>query len=138
MSGVRRQAKVYYIDSFSSSFPLSNVPIFSVLGKAIHSIAKIGEDLYIDPLSDGLAFRSMNSARSAFITYKFHPNFFEVYEEKTSEDLEVILQYEDPPSNSSQSSQNPSKCRLAMRVRSVRLYIALLTTKTTFPNSSLY
>ena len=62
--------------------------LFLVLTRAIHSLGKIGEDLYIEAQEDGLALRTMNSSRSAFVSYLFNPGFFSSY------DPERIL---DPP-----------------------------------------
>lgn len=80
------------------------------VGKAIQALAKIGEELYLEPKPEGLAFRTMNSSRSAVMTFKFDANFFEYYEEKSPDDIERI-----PATNPELSSQNPSKCRLMMR-----------------------
>jgi len=80
------------------------------VGKAIQALAKIGEELYLEPKPEGLAFRTMNSSRSAVMTFKFDANFFEYYEEKSQDDIERI-----PATNPEMSSQNPSKCRLMMR-----------------------
>lgn len=51
-----------------------------VLGKAIHSLAKLGEELYIEPVSNGVAFRTVNSALSAFACFTFKPTFFELFD----------------------------------------------------------
>lgn len=80
------------------------------VGKAIQALAKVGEELYLEPKSEGLAFRTMNSSRSAVMTFKFDRQFFDEYEEKSPDDLERI-----PATNPETSSQNPSKCRLMMR-----------------------
>lgn len=77
------------------------------LGKAIQALAKVGEEIYIEPQSDSLSFKTVNSSRSAVMTFKFYEDFFAEYVEKSKEDLERI----DPES----TSQNPSKCRLMMR-----------------------
>ena len=76
-----------------------------MFAKALHSLAKIGEDLYIDAQVDGLAVRSMNSSRSAFMSYLFAPAFFETY----SPEIE--------PGFDRQSSEQDedSKCRLSMK-----------------------
>ena len=80
------------------------------LGKAIQALAKVGEEIYIEPHPDGLAFKTVNSSRSALMTFKFSADFFEDYIEKCDDDLEAI-QSSEPET----SSQNPSKCRLMMR-----------------------
>ena len=82
-----------------------------MFGRAIHALARIGEDLYIEPQFDGLALRSLNSSRSAFISFLFNERFFDEYVEKTPDDLEKLQDVE----NADTSSQNPSKCRISMK-----------------------
>eukprot|EP00095_Tigriopus_kingsejongensis_P001639 snap_masked-scaffold121_size336169-processed-gene-2.1 protein:Tk01639 transcript:snap_masked-scaffold121_size336169-processed-gene-2.1-mRNA-1 annotation:"cell cycle checkpoint control protein rad9a" len=60
--------------------PGPNVKAFA---RAIHALAKIGEELYLVPQTDGLALRTINSSKSAFASFLFNPNFFSVYDEET-------------------------------------------------------
>jgi len=47
-----------------------------LLGRAVHSLAKIGDDIYIEPQADSLTLRAVNSSRSAYATYSFEAAFF--------------------------------------------------------------
>ncbi len=62
------------------------LPKKKVLGRAVHCLGRIGEDLYLEPQSDGLALRTMNSARSAFTSFLFCPQFFTSYSQTTKRD----------------------------------------------------
>ncbi|XP_048734416.1 cell cycle checkpoint control protein RAD9A-like [Ostrea edulis] len=79
--------------------PGVNIKVF---GRAIHSLAKIGEELYIEPLPHGLALRTVNSSRSAYACFLFSPTFFQNYDDGS-------------PETSSQDSEDVIRCKIAMR-----------------------
>lgn len=58
--------------------PGINVKVF---GRAIHSLSKIGEEIYFEPLEHGLALRTVNSSRSAYGCFMFSPTFFQHYDD---------------------------------------------------------
>jgi len=58
--------------------PGSNVKL---LGKAIHCLAKVGDEVYLEPTKDSLALRTVNSCRSAYATFNFGSSFFSAIEQ---------------------------------------------------------
>lgn len=80
--------------------PGKNIKVFA---RAIHSLAKIGEELYIEPLENGFAFKTVNSSRSAFGLFLFDPRFFDKYNRPS--DNETTFQ----------NNENESpRCKIAM------------------------
>jgi hypothetical protein len=73
-----------------------------VFAKAIHCLAKIGDELYVEALPKGLSLRTVNSARSAYACSLFLPAFFHIYDL----DAESV--------SSTQDYQQ--KCKIAMKV----------------------
>lgn len=57
--------------------PGANLKIFA---RAIHSLSKIGDEIYLEALPDGLSMRTVNSSRSAYACFKFVPTFFLKYD----------------------------------------------------------
>ncbi|XP_061058129.1 cell cycle checkpoint control protein RAD9A isoform X2 [Eubalaena glacialis] len=67
-----------------------------VLGKAVHSLSRIGDELYLEPLEDGLSLRTVNSSRSAYACFLFAPLFFQQYQVATP-------------------GQDPLRCKILMK-----------------------
>ncbi|ESO94828.1 hypothetical protein LOTGIDRAFT_232267 [Lottia gigantea] len=61
--------------------PGLNVKIF---GRTVHSLSKIGDELYFEPMQQGLAIRTVNSTRSAYAYILFAPSFFSNYDDGSS------------------------------------------------------
>ncbi|KAK6191327.1 hypothetical protein SNE40_003046 [Patella caerulea] len=58
--------------------PGVNIKVF---GRAVHSLSKIGDELYVEPLEQGFALRTVNSTRSAYAYMLFSPSFFTHYDD---------------------------------------------------------
>lgn len=56
--------------------PKQNVEI---LGRALHALARIGEELYLEPLNGGLTFRTVHSNHSVYAEVHFTNQFFTYY-----------------------------------------------------------
>ncbi|XP_057585499.1 cell cycle checkpoint control protein RAD9A isoform X3 [Hippopotamus amphibius kiboko] len=67
-----------------------------VLGKAVHSLSRIGDELYLEPLEDGLSLRTVNSSRSAYACFLFARLFFQQYQAATP-------------------GQHPLRCKILMK-----------------------
>lgn len=71
-----------------------------MLAKAFHSLGRIGDDLFIEPHEDHMAFRTVNMAESAYASFTFSKSFFSSFT-FSEEDNEEIL-----------------RCKIAMKVNS--------------------
>ncbi|KTG40236.1 hypothetical protein cypCar_00030021 [Cyprinus carpio] len=99
-----------------------------VLAKAIHSLSRIGEELYLEPLEDGLALRSVNSSRSAFACFLLSPLFFQRYQAPSDQSFRCKM-----PIKSVQAvfkslaslDRSVEKCRIQLNSEKNRLTITL-------------
>lgn len=80
------------------SFPHFIQYLISVLVRGLHSLARIGDDLYVEPIEDRLCFRTVNSSQSAYSSVVFFLPFFNHY--KCEFDAE----------------EGVGKCKLSMKV----------------------
>ncbi|XP_054006441.1 cell cycle checkpoint control protein RAD9A isoform X1 [Hylaeus anthracinus] len=51
-----------------------------ILAKAIHALARIGDEMYIEPQETGISFRTVNMANSAYADFTMFQNYFSCYE----------------------------------------------------------
>ena len=89
--------------------PKAHLKIFA---RAVHSLAKIGDDLYLDAGEGGLAISTINSSRSAYATYSFRAAFFSSYE-PPAEDVNTTDANEDDDDDDAAGER--SKCKVAMK-----------------------
>ncbi|KAJ7387377.1 Cell cycle checkpoint control protein rad9b [Desmophyllum pertusum] len=80
--------------------PGRSVKLFA---KAIHCLSKLGNELYLEALSQGLALRTVSSSRSAYACFLFNESFF--------------ISYDDGSNDQPQDSQEEDlfKCKIAMK-----------------------
>ncbi|KAM5317465.1 cell cycle checkpoint control protein RAD9A isoform 2-T2 [Glossophaga mutica] len=87
-----------------------------VLGRAVHSLSRIGDELYLEPLEDGLSLRTVNSSRSAYACFLFSPLFFQLYQ--------AASPGQDPP-RCKILMKTVDKCCISINERSSRLVVQL-------------
>ncbi|KYQ50898.1 Cell cycle checkpoint control protein RAD9A [Trachymyrmex zeteki] len=51
-----------------------------ILAKAIHTLAKIGDEMYVNPQKESISFRTVNMVKSAYSDFTFHRSFFSYYD----------------------------------------------------------
>ena len=64
---------------------VQNSLFLTVFGRAIHCLGRIGEELFLEQQSDGVAIKTMNSAGSAMASFLFYREFFDDYAVKEGE-----------------------------------------------------
>lgn len=53
-------------------------------------LAKIGDEMFVQPQEDSLSFRSVNGSNSAFADVTFHENFFSFYAYENLEESDAL------------------------------------------------
>ena len=92
-----------------------------VFVRALHALARIGDDLYLDSQVDGLALRTTNVSRSAFASFLFHRSFFVDYLDQNQ-----LNDLEPPDDEGVDDDADPNqpvvaKCKITMKVRLYKL-----------------
>ncbi|XP_072934529.1 cell cycle checkpoint control protein RAD9A [Epargyreus clarus] len=54
-------------------------PNVRVFGRTVHALARFGDELYLESLSDCILLRTLNAAESAYAMVKFNKNFFSYF-----------------------------------------------------------
>ena len=98
--------KVLFYSSFPRSYSLKHTFFSSsVLARAIHSLAKIGDELHIAPTENGLTLKTVNASKSAYSAFNFHIPFFLDYSHISENTVQA-----DP------DDDTVIKCKLPMKV----------------------
>ncbi|XP_062856278.1 cell cycle checkpoint control protein RAD9A [Trichomycterus rosablanca] len=99
-----------------------------VLAKAIHSLSRIGEELYLEPTEDGLTLRTVNSSRSAFACFLLSPLFFQKYQTPPDQTFRCKMPVKSIQAvfrSLSSLERSVEKCRIEMNMEKSRLRITL-------------
>lgn len=99
-----------------------------VLAKAIHSLSRIGEELYLEPSEDGLTLRAVNSSRSAFACFLMSPLFFQRYQAPPDQAFRCKMPIKSVQTvfrSLSSLERSVEKCRIEMNNQKSRLRITL-------------
>ncbi|KAK3582960.1 hypothetical protein CHS0354_019970 [Potamilus streckersoni] len=86
--------------------PGVNIKVF---GRAVHSLSRIGEELYVEPLEHGLALRTVNSSRSAYACFLFAPSFFQHYDDGSGQTINGSGKEEE------EGEEESIRCKIAMK-----------------------
>lgn len=71
----------------------------------MHSLARIGDDLFLEFKNDGMIIRTVNSAQSAYSTFTFNEHFFHSFSVDINDSV---------------------KCKISMKVNTLKLAVILL------------
>ncbi|KAL7886175.1 hypothetical protein AOLI_G00064700 [Acnodon oligacanthus] len=99
-----------------------------VLAKAIHSLSRIGEELYLEPIEDGLTLRAVNSSRSAFACFLLSPLFFQRYQTPSDQTFRCKMPIKSMLTvfrSLSSLERSVEKCRIELNSERSRLTVTL-------------
>ncbi|ESO13046.1 hypothetical protein HELRODRAFT_62760, partial [Helobdella robusta] len=99
-----------------------------VFGRAIHSLAKIGEEIYFGAETDGLAVKSVNSSRTGFASFFFKSSFFLKYSKhstSSTNDLSASTSCLMVFKSLSNLEKTVDKCKISLNVDEDRLMFQL-------------
>ncbi|GAA6096816.1 cell cycle checkpoint control protein RAD9A [Tachysurus ichikawai] len=99
-----------------------------VLAKAIHSLSRIGEELYLEPTEEGLTLRAVNSSRSAFAYFLMSPLFFQRFQHPPDQAFRCKMPIKSVQTvfrSLSSLERSVEKCRIEMNTEKSRLRITL-------------
>lgn len=71
-------------------------------------LAKIGDEMYVNPQQEYISFRTVNMAKSAYSDVTFHKNFFSYY---------ILGDIEE---------EEAQKCKISMRVIYLLFYFSII------------
>jgi hypothetical protein len=103
----------------------NNILFFLVLGKAITTLSRIGDELYVEPCKDGIYFRTVNAGRSAFASINFTHSFFSYYDLNASS---IHLTTSNVPASNVANEDELLKCKVAMKVNIKQILIVKIYT----------
>lgn len=66
--------------------------MFLVFAKALHALAKVGDNLYIEASDSNLTFVSLNLRKTICVKYTFFDSFFSSYEVTDNQEVSCKIQ----------------------------------------------
>jgi len=102
--------------------PAISVKLFA---KAVHCLAKIGSEIYFEPLESGLALKTVNSSRSAYICFLFLKELFQKYDSVSSENSHENLE-----------EFSSSRCKVAVKTMLQGLVLLMYSNRNVLGGSS--
>lgn len=114
------------------------IGFFSVLAKAIQSLSRIGEELFLEAIRGGLSVVTINSSKSAYASFVFSKSFFIhfIVNDENDEDGNKCRISMKSVLSVFKNMKQVEECRIVLRPREARLVFKmkcrLETTKTHF------